>query len=415
MMPVAVGPTLLEDAMDAAVLARRTTVCLGAALLVTVWGGRAFAAVDETLVGTWTTSIQGFPFVATFHADGRCTVADEPGRCSTKGGALVFVGEEETVTFRWKVDQGALHLSGGDLDAPLRFQRVGGAAPSPAPKPAASTAPQAVTPTQPTAAERGARAAVKMDAWGVSLSFPGGWKSAEKNGLLLAGSDTEAGLLVVRFFPKTTRQELVAGYQAGVHEDGVNAAPTSEISGFEAKGGKGLAGVLEGNAADGTPLRIRTVAVMSSHGGAVVVSGITTPQMYATLAARTDMVARSVVFTAPPKSAPLAGHYQFIYVSPSGGYSREAKLTLCQSGSFTRSGELAGSGPAGSAVTAHGNGGSWVAVGSGASGTLTLTWPNGSVTSLPYQVSNNPKDRSSYGPAVRFGNDLYQKTGAGGC
>lgn len=35
--------------------------------------------------------------------------------------------------------------------------------------------------------------------------------------------------------------------------------------------------------------------------------------------------------------------------------------------------------------------------------------------SLPYRVSTNPRDRSGYGAALYFGNDLYQKTGDGRC
>lgn len=61
------------------------------------------------------------------------------------------------------------------------------------------------------------------------------------------------------------------------------------------------------------------------------------------------------------------------------------------------------------------NSGTWTALGDGSSGTITLQYGSGEVSEMRYRVSTNPKDRSSHGPAVFFGNDLYQKTGGGHC
>jgi hypothetical protein len=111
----------------------------------------------------------------------------------------------------------------------------------------------------------------------------------------------------------------------------------------------------------------------------------------------------------------VAGRYEFVHVSPSGGYSREAAITLCRSGRFTRRGELSGSGGAGSAATSRREGGTWRAAGSAAAGTLTLTWGDGTSTTPQYRASQNANDRSAYGPALHIGDTLYQKTGDGGC
>jgi hypothetical protein len=233
--------------------------------------------------------------------------------------------------------------------------------------------------------------------------------------MVLAGSDGEAGLIVVRYLPRVTREELLAGYQAGINESGFVARPIAPATPLAAGGGTALAGVLEGMGADGNVVKVRSVGVLSQFGSAVVVTGFTTRPHYATLQARTDAIAQSVSFRAPPRNGSLAGNYEFVYVSRSGSYSREARLTLCQSGRFSKSGEMAGSGSAGSAVTARQNGGTWQATGDAFTGQLTLTWGNGTSTTLPYRVSQDPKDRSGYGPGVVFGDTLYQKTGAGGC
>jgi hypothetical protein len=399
------------------------------ALTLLLAAAPASAAVDPFLVGRWLASLQGMQMDLEVAADGRCTLGGDAGRCSTQGNALTFKGPDEPVTFQWRAAGEVLHLSGGDLDAPLAFQRQGGAGAGPgrpaadgaASRPEPRAAPQASAPppsSAPPAAPikaSGPGTTVDRPGWGVTLTLPPGWRSADRDGLLLVGSDTEAGAIMVRFLPRATRADLLSGYQAGLQENGFVARPVAAATEFESRGGQALAGVLEGQRQDGVLLRFRTVGVLSRYGGALVVTGVTTTEHYPTLAARTEAVARAVAFREPPRTAQIAGDYQFVYVSKSGSYSREARVTLCQSGRFTRSGEMAGAGSAGSAVTSNRNGGTWQAVGDAFAGTITLTFGDGTVTSLPYRASQDPKDRSAYGPALRVGDTLYQKTGPGGC
>lgn len=254
----------------------------------------------------------------------------------------------------------------------------------------------------------------RREAWGLGFTVPPNWRAADRDGLLLLGSDTEAGLMILRFLPRTTREELLASYREGVQDANLIAQPVAEAEPFDVPGATGLAGVMEGQAQDGTTLRVRSIAVLSRHGGAVVLLALTTPPQFARLQARADALARSVVFTAAPKAAPIAGDYQYFYMASGGGYSRESRLTLCASGRFRISGELAGSGAAGSAYTSNDQGGSWSATGDASGGTLVLQG-DGGTRSLPWRVSTNPRDRSGYGPALYLGNDLYQKVGEGRC
>jgi hypothetical protein len=110
--------------------------------------------------------------------------------------------------------------------------------------------------------ERGPRTTLSRDAWGVTLTLPGGWKSAEQAGLLVAGSDTEAGLIVIRYLPGTSREALLAGYQAGIDEAGFVARPIAAATAFTVPGATGLAGILEGVGADGNVVRVRSVGVL---------------------------------------------------------------------------------------------------------------------------------------------------------
>ncbi len=376
------------------------------------------AAVDPALVGQWT----GPGGIAlSIAANGACRFDVDDGTCRTAGGTLYFTVDGETDVVRYALAAGALTVV--DVDgATLVFQRVGAAPaaaarpqlPAPvAPTPVESDLPPAPTPPAPKASGKGTPFTQK--GWGASFTVPGGWRAGEKDGLVLAGSDTEAGLIVVRFYPAATRADLEQGFQQGFHDNGMSARPSSALAPFSAKGGQALAGDLAGADAQGNPLSVRTVAVMTPYGGALVVAGLTTPPQFPTIKARVDALAASATFKKPPKVSSLAGNYEWFYLSKDGGYSRESRITLCQGGSFRRSGEMAGSGGAGSAVVNHGNSGTWSAIGDDASGTLTLTYGDGATESLPYAVSMRPADRSAYGPGVTIGGTLYQKTGPGGC
>ena len=92
----------------------------------------------------------------------------------------------------------------------------------------------------------------------------------------------------------------------------------------------------------------------------------------------------------------------FIYGSESGGSGR---LTN-QYGDVTASY---------GAVGAQSRDGRWSATGNQQNGTLTLQYSDGSVVQVPYVVSQNPADRSGWGPAVSFDGILFQRTGDGVC
>ena len=373
------------------------------------------AATDPGLVGTWETSAMGIPMTFVVGATGSCSFMDEPMTCDSRGGVLRMTDVDGTGSYRYRVAGGELTLSGDELPVPVVFRRRGGPGPVAQPKAPPEAPPEAATTTTPARGPGGPSTALQQQAWGATLRVPAGWKAGEKDGQVLMGSDTEAGLIVVRYLPQTTLEVLRDGYAAGLHEEGINAMPSGPLQTLKGSNASGLAGEFTGQDTQGNPLRIRVVGMPTGFGGAVVVYGFTSPAQYAGLKPRADSVAQTSTFKQPPKVSGLAGNYQFFFISKDGGYSREAKLTLCQSGRFQKSGEMAGSGDAGSAVSSHGNGGSWSAVGDTMGGTLTLTFGDGSQTTLPWRVSTNPADRSSSGAAVRFGSDLYQKTGPGGC
>jgi hypothetical protein len=307
----------------------------------------------------------------------------------------------------------------------------------PAPQYAPAPAPPPPTPEPPSKPGKPGRAEAPVSAptgrgtffskesWGASLTVPGGWRGAEKDGMLVMGGESEAGLIVVRFAPKINREAMLAEYARGLHEGGMNLMPAAPAQDYRASGAKGVAGELVGMGPDGAQVKGRAIGLLSSFGGGLVVFGVTAADKYPTLKARTEAVAHSVSFTAPkmPKSAEvLAGRYEYVYVSPTGGYSRESKITLCSDGRFSKGGEMAGSGRFGyeaptnwGAAPSHDNGGTWSSQGDATQGTIILNYNGGQSETLEYRVSQDPKDRSPYGSGVTIGSTKYQKTGPGQC
>lgn len=334
----------------------------------------AFAGVDAKLVGVWT----GNGTTIKIEANGRCSVGPEVGKCQTLLKALFYQPPNgQVVSYGWSVKGDELTISGNGVNQV--FQR-GSDAPPPAPM--TNTAPA------PPPAPGATAGQWSHPTWGLDFALPAGWKAGERDGLVLLGSDTEAGLILVRFLPKTDRQMLAAGYREGLQESGVSLMPTRAIEDFA---GRGLAGELGGMGQDGSRLTARVIGIPTPFGDAAVFLGVTTAEKYATLKTRVEALAASASFTQPkipPANVAIAARYMYIYVSTSGGsYSREDKLSLCANGTFFRGGEMAGSGAAGSAVTSRQNGGTWSADGDGQNGTVYLRYGNGSVEQLRYQKS----------------------------
>ena len=123
---------------------------------------------------------------------------------------------------------------------------------------AGSRSPSAAGPAAPT---RGSRYC--HDNWGISFVTPPGWKVGERQGLLLMGSDTEAGLIIIRLARRTGLQQLVQDYSQGMQEEGLQLMPTMQAQDFPAGQNRAVAGELAGTAKDGAQIRAPAVAVAS--------------------------------------------------------------------------------------------------------------------------------------------------------
>ncbi len=259
--------------------------------------------------------------------------------------------------------------------------------------------------------------------WGLSFAVPDAWSVIDKQAVLVVASKADAGrdgLVIVRFLRNTSLDKLRQGYAEGLEEDGLRLAPAAQLQNFSAGKQPGLAGELAGLTKDGYKVRSRIIGVVSAFGDAAVVLGLSTEDKYAQLKPRVEALAASLAFT-KPKTTPakdfLAGRYEHYSGSSTygGSFSSESRVLLCANGTFGIGGETHSSGSGGTFGGQSANGGRWTADGDEFQGTVTLNFGNGERQQYNYVTSTNPKDRSYYGPAVKFGNKLYQKTGDGSC
>ena len=385
--------------------------------MVVLDGPPTWAGSNTALVGTWSGEFGGEPFQLILNADGTGQM-DGPIQWQVQGSKLVVTEADGATAYNFVLKGSKMTVSGGDLEAPLTLTRAG-AAPQvqepPAPK-------QAKSPPEPVgsvpASAKGPH--YQQAQWGVSFATPAQWFVTDRQVALLVASNTEAGLMIVRFLRKTTADKLRTGYAEGLSEDGVRLMPVSQLQAFPVGKLQGVAGELAGLSTQGQRLKARIIGVPTPFGDAAVVLGVTTEDKYPRLKATTDALAASLGF-AQPKTTParefLAGQYWAFsgHSTSSGSYSSEAKISLCANGSFHSNSETASSGSSGTAGVSGGGGGRWTADGDEFHGTVTVMYPNGQQQAYDYVTSQDSKDRSGYGPAVSFGGRTYQKSGDGNC
>ena len=220
--------------------------------------------------------------------------------------------------------------------------------------------------------------------------MPPNWKVGERQGILLLGSDTEAGLMIIRSARKTTLEQLSAEYGEGMQEEGLQLMPVGQPENFPAGANRGLAGEMAGVAQDGARIHARVVAVASPFGDAAVAMGMTTEEKYAGLRPRVESLASSFQFS-QPQAAPIleaiAGQYYYISASSYG--SSERYINMCSDGRFSSQSGTYSTGGAGTAYGEGGQSAQWTAEGDENQGVIIVTYPNGKTERHQYQRSGS--------------------------
>jgi len=319
-----------------------------------------YAGIDPKLVGEWVTTAPGTGNRVVLKSPRTAAAAwvrilGSASRCLRL--LVVATASGPATTYSYQIQNEKLTVAGGGLAQALVFEKSAGEL--------APTAPAVVpVPDRQAAPAQAVRSAGRYahPYWGLSFAVPGAWKANEREGLLLLGSDTEAGLIIVRFVRSTNRQTMLAEYSKGLAEDGITLIPATRAEDYAAGSNRGLGGELSGAGKDGSRIRARVIGIQSQFGDAAVLLGLTTDDKYPGVKARVEEIAASIEFSAPkipPANQIVAGNYVYFYISSNGSYSREDKLLLCANGVFSRGGEMYGTGSAGSAAVQNANSGSW--------------------------------------------------------
>jgi hypothetical protein len=375
--------------------------------------------VDPAVVGEWrATAFSGLDVVLKIDADGTCSLAGMVGKCVARDGELLLQSDAGGVKYRYALQGGkTLTLSGGDLDRPFQFVRVGAEPPKArAPSAAAAAFADAQAPGAPAAGTE-----FFNELWGVRFRPPPAWRYVERGGGLLVISDVEAGLMIGQFRPKVGQDQLEQEMRQPIQQQQAQLSPTERVS--ESRVGEYvvLSSEYAGTSNDGAKLRMRAIAVLSPWGAAFVILALTTEGKFPVLRTRAEELVRSVRFEAPkrPASGFLAGRYWAYTGNIAGGTTlRESTLTLSPDGTFLQTGETyaarGSDGKGYDTLTAEHRGtGLWEVLGDEAQGILLLSFADGTNAQVPYIVSRDPSDLSAFGPAVIFGGTKYQRTGSG--
>jgi hypothetical protein len=308
---------------------------------------------------------------------------------------LVDLVEERGVSFTLTPAVATRLKAKGATEQLLAAMRSAGGAQHAARPPATATRSAQRPTTARAAGARGPSGAAQgrrfnYEKWGLGFLIPGDWKVGERGGALLLGSDTEAGLMIIRVLRRTNLQTLAEGYQEGMQEEGLQLTPTTRLENFSAGGNQGLAGEMAGLAQDGARIRARAVGVASPFGDAVVILGLTTEEKYAGLKPRVDALASSFSF-AQPQAAPvpefLAGQYYYISASSYG--SSERYINMCSDGRFSSQSGTYSSGAAGTGYGEGGQSAQWTAEGDESQGVIIVTYPNGQTERHEYRRSGS--------------------------
>jgi hypothetical protein len=257
--------------------------------------------------------------------------------------------------------------------------------------------------------------------WGFAFRPPDGWvERHDRNGVIM-GHNTIGGMILVYPHREKSLEALRESMANRIEEEKMSFTLKGAL---DVSGSNRLRGTYTGTYED-QPAQALGVATLSPYGGGAVIIAITSPDQDARdLFAAADAVAAAMSYSEVQRSAAdeflAKTYYSYSGSSTSTSLSStERWLNLCTDGTFSwkkesstsvnrdagtygDDGELRGS------TLYQGKGeGTWTAEGDESSGTLILTYHNGEVVRMRYEVSTNPHDCGGYGCAVKFDGRLY--------
>lgn len=227
---------------------------------------------------------------------------------------------------------------------------------------------------------------------GVKFTIPDGWFGQEAEGLLLLGSNTEVGLMILMEHDYNSVEKIKQEAEAGLVDEGVSLQRSGEYEKIKNNGiGAEFSGLLQG-----APAKAYMASLVNPHGQGLTVMALTTTEMYSARHRELALkLANSVQFY-KPETPPIVDEWRqalkntrLTYMSSyssgsSGGSSSEEVIHLCAAGYFKYNSNYSLSidtgGAFGNSNSTGKGAGTWEVIGDGAGGaTLKLNFNNGEV------------------------------------
>lgn len=253
----------------------------------------------------------------------------------------------------------------------------------------------------------------RAEADGAQIIIPDGWVYREEEHGLILGSDSEPGLIVVWIARVDTPEAVEREMSEALAGTGGRFGPLEHRQKIRLNAGEGIIAEASGMDGQGVAVRAR-LAAMKGKGFSVFVAGLTTNELekMGSIRSRVDSMIRSVSFFAVDRSrsANLVAGQWWSYSGASGtsgGGGSERTLAFCPDGRYFESSESGYYGSGWGTASSGSSAGRWTASGTERSGTVRVTFQDGSSREYSYE-GKGPDD-------LKFNNREFGRVAASFC
>lgn len=249
---------------------------------------------------------------------------------------------------------------------------------------------------------------VNYDKLGISFTIPTGWAGQESGDVLVMGSNSIAGMLLMTSHAYT-KQELIQEAKAGIDEGN---GTQFFLSGALDVADRYVAGTFTGTA-EWSPAKAYIMGVPNPYGGpGVTIMAMTTPEAFSSAHKKACMdIYQSLSFKKVDRSSELQewkdwlGDSRLTYMDSyssssygsgglSGGYSSQRKIDLCAKGYFSdysyNDMSISGTNASGYNYSNDSGSGTWdIKMGSSGDFLLILKYSNGEISEYTMQYEDS--------------------------
>ncbi len=302
-MPHAIGLALLATA---GTLHAQTPAYAGRYVTPDQSGGTVVLVLQQAAGGAVTGTLSGSN--VDFALNGVLQEGSVLGTVTGPGVGLYFAAEVSGAQLTLTLyEAGPDNRPNYERSQTIAFTRQDGAAPGaamPAP-PLGAAAPRGATPPQAPAAATGARRTIEH--WNISYALPAGWQLAQQVGrlhTLSAGSQGAAVYVAAGMYQSFN--DVGGDLSKGFTALGLSGMPMGQPVPSTIQGMQAMTATYAGQNQMGMPFQARAVAVLTTHGTGLVVTGIAAQQEMARVGHAVDAVAQSIAVGGPPQPNPQA-------------------------------------------------------------------------------------------------------------